>query len=56
LIGKKNALDFVAPESKASVLKNLGKVMLGIDAYLVTNKLITETKRKIWVECIGKKI
>ena len=56
MIGKKNVLDFVAPESKVDVLRDFGKVALGIDAYLVTYKLITATKREVWVECIGKKI
>jgi PAS domain S-box-containing protein len=56
LIGKKNVLDFVAPESKAKVLLDFGKVALGIDAYLVSYKLLTEKKREVWVECIGKKI
>jgi two-component sensor histidine kinase len=49
-------LDFVAPESKARVLLDFGKVALGIDAYLVNYKLLTEKKREVWVECIGKKI
>ena len=56
LMGKKNVLDFVAPESKAKVLLDFGKVALGIDAYLVSYKLLTEKKREVWVECIGKKI
>ncbi len=56
LIGKKNVLEFVAPESRANVIQDFGKVALGIDAYLVHHKLITETGREIWVECIGKKI
>jgi len=56
LIGKKNVLEFVAPESRAGVLHDFSQVAQGIDAYLVKYKLITETKREIWVECIGKKI
>lgn len=56
MIGKKNVLDFVAPESKAGVLLDFGKVAMGIDAYLVYYKLLTEKKREVWVECIGKKI
>ena len=56
LIGKKNVLDFVAPESRVNVLQDFGKVAQGTDAYLVHYKLITETGREIWVECIGKKI
>jgi PAS domain S-box-containing protein len=56
MIGNKNVLDFVAPESKVDVLRDLGKVALGIDSYLVNYKLISQTKREVWIECIGKKI
>jgi PAS domain S-box-containing protein len=56
MIGTKNVIDFVAPVSRAKVLWDFSQVALGIDAYLVNYKLITETKREIWVECIGKKI
>ncbi|MGA2162347.1 MAG: PAS domain S-box protein [Methanoregula sp.] len=56
VIGKRNVMEFVAPESQAEVLRDFSKVAQGIDAYLVHYKLITETKREIWVECIGKKI
>ncbi|OPY37211.1 MAG: sensory histidine kinase AtoS [Methanoregula sp. PtaU1.Bin051] len=56
LIGRKNVMDYVAPESIAEVMKDFSKVAQGIDAYLVHYKLITDTGRKIWVECIGKKI
>ena len=56
MIGVKNVLEFVAPESHADVLHDFSQVAQGIDAYLVCYKLITESKREIWVECIGKKI
>jgi len=56
LIGKKNVMDFVDRESQAAVLRDFGKVFLGIDAYLVHYKLVTATKREVWVELIGKKI
>ena len=56
MIGKKNVMDFIAPESKVDVLRDFGKVALGIDAYLVNYKLITAANREVRVECIGKKI
>ncbi len=56
LIGTRNVMEFVAPESQADVLRDFGKVSQGIDAYLVNYKLITATGRERWVECIGKKI
>jgi PAS domain S-box-containing protein len=56
LIGSTNVFEFVAPESCAEVIHDISQVAQGIDAYLVHYKLITKTKREIWVECIGKKI
>ena len=56
MIEKKNVMEYVAPESQADVLRDISQVARGIDAYLVHYKLITETKREVWVECIGKKI
>jgi PAS domain S-box-containing protein len=56
VIGTRNVMEFVAPESRADVIRDLRQVAQGIDAYLVQYKLITETRREIWVECIGKKI
>lgn len=56
MIGKKNVMDFVDKESQAAVIRDFGKVFLGIDAYLVHYKLVTATKREVWVELIGKKI
>ncbi len=56
LIGKRNVMEFVAPESQADVLRDISQVVQGTDAYLVNYKLVTETKREVWVECIGKKI
>lgn len=56
MVGKKNVLDYVAPESRADVLRDFRSIVEGVDAYLVHYKLITATQRGIWVECIGKKI
>lgn len=56
LIGKINVLDFVAPESRADVMKDIGNVAAGKDAYMVHYKLLTEKGGERWVECIGKKI
>ncbi|WP_440950674.1 PAS domain S-box protein [Methanosphaerula subterraneus] len=56
MIGTRNVMEFVAPESRADVLRDLSQVGRGIDTYLVHYKLITEKNREIWVECIGKKI
>jgi len=56
VIGIKNIMEYVAPESRKNVIKDLKNVSTGTDAYLVKYKLLTEENKKIWVECIGKKI
>ncbi|HEX3000829.1 MAG TPA: PAS domain S-box protein, partial [Methanoregula sp.] len=56
LIGKRNVMEFVSPESRDEVIRDLGQVAAGTDAYLVEYKLVTGTGRQIWVECVGKKI
>jgi PAS domain S-box-containing protein len=56
MIGTTNMMEFVAPESRSAVRHDTSQVSQGIDAYLVTYKLITGSKQEIWVECIGKKI
>ncbi|MFA4862031.1 PAS domain S-box protein [Methanoregula sp.] len=55
-IGKKNVLEYVAPESQENLQRDFSNIVQGVNAYLVLYKLITETKREIWIECIGKKI
>ncbi|MDD1690726.1 MAG: PAS domain S-box protein [Methanoregula sp.] len=56
LIKKRNIIEFVAPESQPDLARDLRQVSQGIDSYLVNYKIITETKREIWVDFIGKKI
>lgn len=56
MIGTANVLDFVAPESRADVLRDFSRVEQGIDAYPVQYKILTENSREIWIECVGKKI
>lgn len=56
VIAGKNVMDFIAPESKADVFRDITQVSQGIDAYLVSYKLITAKQREVWVECVGKKI
>ena len=52
----RNALEFIAPESRDAVLADFASVMDGRDAYLAQYKVITATGREIWAESIGKKI
>ena len=56
LIGKRNLLEFVDPQSRADMIRDIGLIAQGIDVCLVQYKLNTEAKREIWVECTGKKI
>ncbi|WP_211531286.1 PAS domain S-box protein [Methanocalculus chunghsingensis] len=56
LVGRRNVLDFVAPESKEDCLRDFNQVAQGIDAYLVLYQLVTDAKRTTWVECIGKRM
>jgi PAS domain S-box-containing protein len=56
IIGGKNVMEFIAPESRSAALHDIDQVAQGIDAYLVNYKLITMKKKECWVECIGKKI
>ena len=55
-IGKRNVMEFIAPESQPDVLRDFANVAGGMDTYLASYKLITETKREVWVESIGKRI
>jgi PAS domain S-box-containing protein len=55
LLGK-NVLEFIAPESRAEVIKGFEQVMQGNDAYLATFKVRTINGNERWVESIGKRI
>jgi PAS domain S-box-containing protein len=52
----KNVMEFVAPESQASVLHDLGQVARGTDGYPVNYQAVTASGRHIWIEGIGKRI
>jgi PAS domain S-box-containing protein len=56
LIGKRNVMEFIAPESQADVLRDFANVAQGNDRYLASYKIVTATKREAWVESIGKRI
>jgi PAS domain S-box-containing protein len=55
LMGR-NVMEFIAPESRNTVLADFASVMQGRDSYFAYYKVITATGREIWVEVIGKKI
>lgn len=54
--GRRNVMEFISPESLPDVLRDFTNVAHGTDTYLASYRLITATKRDIWVESIGKRI
>ncbi|MGA9085651.1 MAG: PAS domain S-box protein [Methanoregula sp.] len=54
--GTTNVMKYIAPESRSQVLSDFSQVAQGIDSYPMTYRAITATGRRIWVECIGKRI
>jgi PAS domain S-box-containing protein len=56
IIGKKNIMEYVHPESREDVIKDINQVFQGNDAYISQYKIITAKKREIWVESQGRKI
>jgi len=56
IAGKRNVMEFVAPESREDVLHDFETVARGTDSFVALYHIITETKRQIWLESIGKKI
>ena len=56
IIGKRNVMEFVAPDSQKDVLQDFEKVARGTDSYVALYRILTEKKREIWIESIGKKI
>ena len=52
----RNALEFVAPESREDALRDFSEVTRGNDAYLAQYKVITAKGEVIYVESIGKVI
>jgi PAS domain S-box-containing protein len=55
-LGTRNVMDFVIPESREKVLRDMRSVAGGSDKYLVRYRLLTETGREFWAEAIGKRI
>jgi PAS domain S-box-containing protein len=56
LIGVKNVMEFISPESRMDVFEDFRKVAGGTDGYLARYKLVTTQKKERWVESIGKTI
>jgi len=56
MLGTRNVLEFLAPESLPDAIRDFSHVVQGGDAYLVKYKVITTTGREVWIECMGKKL
>lgn len=52
----RNVMEFVAPESQPAVIRDYAEVTKGHDAYLAQYKIITERKKEIYIESLGKVI
>lgn len=52
----RNAMEFVAPESREEAIRDFEEVAQGHDAYLARYKVITAQGKEIYVESIGKVI
>lgn len=50
----RNAIEFVAPESREEAIRDFEEVAKGHDAYLARYKVITVKGKEIYVESIGK--
>ena len=55
-IGKRNVLEFIAPESQSDAIKDFGEVKKGIDAFIARYKVLTVAQEERWFESIGKSI
>jgi PAS domain S-box-containing protein len=56
MIGTKNVMEFIAPESQEAAHRDFGEVAKGIDGYLAQYKIITVDQSSRWVESIGKSL
>ena len=56
VIGRRNVMEFITPESKDTVLLDFRQVAQGIDGFLAQYRVITSLRRIRWVESIGKAI
>jgi PAS domain S-box-containing protein len=56
IAGRKNVMDYIHPESRSLVIRDMQQVAEGYDGSLSLYRLVTRKNREIWVESIGKKI
>lgn len=56
LIGVRNVMEFIAPESHADLIRDFSTVASGVDGYIAQYKLITANQKERWVESMGKTI
>ncbi|WP_317064857.1 PAS domain S-box protein [Methanoculleus caldifontis] len=55
-IGRRNVMEFIAPESQGDAIKDFGEVAKGIDAFIARYKVLTVAGAERWFESIGKSI
>lgn len=56
MIGTRNVMEFIAPESQEAALMDFGSVAKGIDGYLAQYKIVTVDQSERWIESIGKSV
>ncbi|PKL60062.1 MAG: hypothetical protein CVV33_04635 [Methanomicrobiales archaeon HGW-Methanomicrobiales-4] len=56
LVGKRNVMEFITPESIDDVIRDFDTVAGGVDGYIAQYKVLTEKHEERWVESIGKTI
>ena len=56
IIGIKNVMEFIAPDSQDDAIRDFNKVAQGVDGYIAQYKILTVDHEKKWVESIGKSI
>lgn len=56
LAGTANVMDYISPECRAELKKDLSNGSSGIDSYRVSYKINNKSGKEVTVECIGKKI
>ncbi len=56
LVIGKNALDFISPEFRETVIRDMQNVISGTDSYLQTYRAWTPDGKVLWIESIGTKI
>ena len=56
VIGRRNVMEFIAPESQGDVARDFENVAGGMDGYTARYRITTMNQEVRWIECLGKTI